>query len=84
MQQCHLLNPDPEEEMGDPDYSFADHITDQSEQVEADDSWFTGETPDDEIRLSGEGRANLERIVGDLNLCKFFISFIYSINFCSF
>lgn len=39
MQQCNLLNPDPEEEIGDPDYSFADNITDPSEhaeQVEAD------------------------------------------------
>lgn len=68
MQQCNLLHPDVEEEVADPDYSFAEHITDQSEQVEADDSWFTGETPDNEIQLSAEGRSNLERIVGDLDI----------------
>lgn len=51
MQQCNLLNPDADEEIADPEYSFAQNITDQSEQVEADDSWFDEETPDDEVVL---------------------------------
>lgn len=72
MQQCHLMNPDADDEQADPDYSFADNITDHAENVEADDSWFTPETQDNEIRLSAEGRSNLERIVGDLHLGKFY------------
>ncbi|KAI6243755.1 Methylosome subunit pICln [Aphelenchoides fujianensis] len=70
MQQCHLLNPDEEDELdAEADYSFdEDHDPNQSGPTEADDSWFTPETPDNEIRLSAEGRANLERIVGNLHL----------------
>ena len=29
--------------------------------------WYTAETPDDEIQLSEQGRANLERILGNLD-----------------
>ncbi|KAI6191248.1 Methylosome subunit pICln [Aphelenchoides bicaudatus] len=32
-----------------------------SEHLEAEDSWFTEETPDDEIQLTEEGRANFEQ-----------------------
>jgi hypothetical protein len=31
MQQCNLLNPDAEDEIADPDYSFADNIGDPGE-----------------------------------------------------
>jgi hypothetical protein len=70
MQQCHLMNPDEDDQQGVMEYSFDDDVAESSEPVEADDSWFTGETPDNEIRLSDEGRSNLERIVGNLNLGK--------------
>ena len=72
MQQCQLLNPDADDEIeGDPEYSFASNETiEGDDDGEAPDAWFTPETPDNEIRLSAEGRSNLERIVGNLNLCK--------------
>ncbi|KAI6173957.1 E3 ubiquitin-protein ligase listerin [Aphelenchoides besseyi] len=70
MQQCHLLNPDEEDELeSSQNITFEDDdIIDHSGPTEADESWFTPETPDNEIRLSAEGRANLERIVGNLHL----------------
>lgn len=80
MSQCHLLNPDPEEQFGDPDYTLANQLAEDSDQLanisdqveaEVDDSWFTAETADNEIRLSDEGRMNIERIVGNLNLSMF-------------
>ena len=81
MQRCNLLNPDAddEHEMADPDYSFASHEANEAGDAtgEAPDSWFTPETPDNEIRLSAEGRSNLERIVGNLNLCTF--SYTYDV-----
>ncbi|KAI6205844.1 hypothetical protein M3Y94_00838400 [Aphelenchoides besseyi] len=70
MQQCHLLNPDEEDELeSSQNFTFEDDdAIDHSGPTEADESWFTPETPDNEIRLSAEGRANLERIVGNLHL----------------
>lgn len=32
--------------------------------------WYTAETLDDEIQLSEQGRANLERILGNLDTAK--------------
>lgn len=49
MQQCNLLNPDVDEEVADSEYSSVQNTIDQSGQVEADDSWFDEETPDDEV-----------------------------------
>lgn len=76
IQECQLLNPDPDDEQAeDEDVEFETAIDENSMTPGGDfdfsgAEWYTTETPDDEVRLSEEGRANLERIVGNLNLGK--------------
>lgn len=80
MNECQELNPDPEEEISDEgddeeplghveevDLGLSAGPEDWEEDAEMDSSaqWFTSETPDGEVILSPEGRANLERIMGD-------------------
>uniref|UniRef100_A0A914DXW4 Methylosome subunit pICln n=2 Tax=Acrobeloides nanus TaxID=290746 RepID=A0A914DXW4_9BILA len=76
MNECQELNPESEEEMSEGD---DDGMEDEEyHNGEGDDNpvvyeapnaaqWYTAETPDDEIQLSEQGRANLERILGNLD-----------------
>jgi hypothetical protein len=65
MQQ--FTSPEIESEQADMDESFTEEVVDLStKNIEAEEGWFGSQTLDGEIRLSDEGRCNLERILGDL------------------
>ncbi|KAI1730431.1 regulator of volume decrease after cellular swelling domain-containing protein [Ditylenchus destructor] len=70
MNRCQEQNPDPDEEMSDEgDELEATEIIGSGGDEQLSDSghWFTSDNLGDEIHLSAEGRANLERMLGNLN-----------------
>ncbi|CAD5227608.1 unnamed protein product [Bursaphelenchus okinawaensis] len=67
LQECQALNPDPEDDQAD---DYGEHILMEGNisDLQASGDWYTHETMDDEVQLSEQGRENLERIVGTLNI----------------
>ncbi|CAD5234950.1 unnamed protein product [Bursaphelenchus xylophilus] len=67
IQECQMLNPDPDDDQAD-DYGESILMQGDVDELQASGDWYSQETMDDEVQLSDEGRANLERIVGNLNI----------------
>uniref|UniRef100_A0A914GNZ4 Methylosome subunit pICln n=1 Tax=Globodera rostochiensis TaxID=31243 RepID=A0A914GNZ4_GLORO len=83
LNKCQEMNPELEEQMSDDSLfgdgdcdgegelaqnGSSGHIHDEDDPSAAEvHEWFSMDNRSDEVRLSAEGRANLERIVGSLN-----------------
>ncbi|KAL3085807.1 hypothetical protein niasHT_034215 [Heterodera trifolii] len=81
LNKCQEMNPEIDEQMSDNDSLLGDDECDEDGELAHNGNsdhfdgpsaadlheWFTLDSRSDEVRLSAEGRANLERIVGSLN-----------------
>lgn len=68
MNKCQMENPDiDDDQISATEDEENEIIGSNGDQLSDSGHWFTTDTSTDEILLSAEGRANLERMLGNLN-----------------